>query len=371
MALLDKDLFSYDFVAGKWMNKTLAGAGVAAAIHAPRHTDGTDDIQAATDLVKGLLTAAAQIIGGLKTFKGTDGIKIQGTGVNTNTMQLKPGVAGSVDRLDFLALRANKRIGFQLHPNGTSNGSQFALTNAASQTHFGALLFFLDNVTAKVEAQLVGAGPRPTMLQFDNWESVRFGDSGGGDYSEFEADGTLKFVGAATVWEDIRVPVSSIKRLGFSDPDWVQFADDGAGSTGVYALAFDDTIDEEVYFACQIPHSYKEGTDIVPHIHWAPSDGNAGNVTWKLEYTWANIDGTYGNTATAVVTDSTDATSHKHLRADLTTIAGAGKTMSSILMCRLYRDVSDADTYGSDAFLLEFDFHIEMDTVGSRAILTK
>ena len=36
--------------------------------HAATHTDGTDDIQSATGVLKGLLTAVAQTIGGVKTF---------------------------------------------------------------------------------------------------------------------------------------------------------------------------------------------------------------------------------------------------------------------------------------------------------------
>ena len=29
---------------------------------------------------------------------------------------------------------------------------------------------------------------------------------------------------ADSYWDDIRVPLSSIKRLGFTDPDWVKLA---------------------------------------------------------------------------------------------------------------------------------------------------
>ena len=136
-------------------------------------------------------------------------------------------------------------------------------------------------------------------------------------------------------------------------------------------LAFAAGVDEEVYFEVQLPHSWKEGTDITPHVHWSPSNANAGNVTWKLEYTWSNLDAAFGNTSTVAVTDATDTTSHKHLKAIMSAISGSGKTMSSMLTCRLYRDVSDGDTYGSDAFLLETDFHYEIDTVGSRLPLSK
>jgi hypothetical protein len=214
------------------------------------------------------------------------------------------------------------------------------------------------------------AGVNSDQMVLLNDGTTRIGTTA--NYSEFEADGTLEFVGDATVWDDLRVPISSIKRLGFTDPAWVQFKDDGAGSTGVYALAFDSGTDEEVFFTAQIPHSYDEGTDIYPHVHWTPSDGNAGNVVWGLEYTWQNINGTFGNTTIITVTDSTDATDRKHLYAAFAAINGAGMTISSILVCRLFRDANNAaDTYGSDAFLLEVDFHYQIDTVGSRTETTK
>lgn len=212
------------------------------------------------------------------------------------------------------------------------------------------------------------------IIDNDTGETRIGSDGGASNYLAIESDGTIEFNGNATVWEDLRVPLSAIKRLGFTDPDWVKFKDDGGApaSTGVYALAFDSGSDEEVFFACQIPHAYKEGSDITPHVHWAPSDGNAGGVTWGLEYTWVNIDGTFGNTTIITADDSTNSTSHEHLIAGFSAISGSGKTISSMLICRLFRDVSDAnDTYGSDAFLLEIDFHFELDTVGSRQILSK
>lgn len=174
------------------------------------------------------------------------------------------------------------------------------------------------------------------------------------------------------VWDDLRVPLSSTKRLGFSDPDWVQFQDDGSGSVGVYGLAFSNVTDEEVFFTVQMSHKYKQGTDIHPHVHWAPSDADSGGVTWGLEYTWVNIGGTFGNTVIITSDDVTDTTALKHHYSDFPDITGTSKNISSILMCRLFRDISDAnDTYAHDAFLLEIDFHFEIDTIGSRQELVK
>ena len=209
-----------------------------------------------------------------------------------------------------------------------------------------------------------------TMLNNGLLPKAKIGQ--GDNYITIDADGNLTLVGGATVWDDLRVPLSSIKRLGFSDPDWVQFKDNGAASVGVYALAFSEVVDEEVFFSVQLPHAYKEGSAIKPHVHWAPSDGGAGGVTWGLEYTWADIEGTFGNSTIITADDLTDEVSHKHHTADFADISGTGKGISSMLMCRLFRDISDAnDNYGSDAFLLEIDFHYEIDAMGSKEAVSK
>jgi hypothetical protein len=161
-----------------------------------------------------------------------------------------------------------------------------------------------------------------------------------------------------TFWEDLRVPASSIKP-GSASPTWATFKD------GTNTWHFSKVSDNEVEFSAQLPHAYKEGTDIYPHVHWSPTDTDTGNVVWKLEYTWANFEGTFPSTTTISVTDAADGTSHKHQIAILPTITGTSKTVSSMIICRLYRDVSAPDDYDNSAALLEFDFHFERDSAGS------
>jgi len=211
--------------------------------------------------------------------------------------------------------------------------------------------------------------------RIDRVESLDIGTSND-NYLSVSVDGELELKGTATVWNDIRVPLSSLKRLGFTDPDWEQFQDDGAASTGVYAPAFATNADQEVFFAAQLPHDWKLGSDLQPHVHWSPSDANAGNVTWKLEYTISDINGTFGNTSTISVTDAADTVALKHQIVgfssdiDMSSYTDNGD-VSIMLICRLYRDVSDGDTYGSDAFLLETDFHYEIDSLGSTEATSK
>ena len=211
---------------------------------------------------------------------------------------------------------------------------------------------------------------------------IKFGDIENEHTLNIDEDGHLTLSGDATVWEDLRFPASSAKRLGFSDPDWVQLQDDGAGSTGVYALGFDSSTDQEVFFAVQLPHEWKEASNITAHVHWAPSVVTASDygVTWALEYTWANIgvingSGTpvaFPTTTTITKSDIDTFTAKEHRMVSFTAITATSKEMSSMLMCRLYRDVSDTDDdYANDALLLEFDIHYEIDSLGSNTVSSK
>ncbi len=60
-----------------------------------------------------------------------------------------------------------------------------------------------------------------------------------------------------------------------------------------------------------------------------------------------------------------------HHHTDINTISGAGKKISSMLVCRIFRLTTGDDTYGFDAALLEVDFHYKKDTRGSNAETAK
>lgn len=221
---------------------------------------------------------------------------------------------------------------------------------------------FLDNGNGNF-----GVGTITPAARFDNRGTLRSGTTA--NYSEFEADGTLKFNGTATVWDDLRTPVQNLIVPATKNPAWGAF-------NGGQALFFDATTvagnQEEVYFSLQMPHSWKEGsTSLVPHVHVSSTAGSPGNTRWALAYTWANIGSTF-QAPTTVFAIQPDMDTLKHTVADFTAISGAGKTIGSMLICKLYRNgASTLDTYPEDAVLLEFDMHYEIDTVGSRATTAK
>lgn len=163
-------------------------------------------------------------------------------------------------------------------------------------------------------------------------------------------------------WDDERVPVTSLAP-GATPADVITYGPSG----NVRVRGFDGNVTtESMEFTLQLPHSYKEGTDIYPHVHWAATSSNAGNVIWNLDYYWQNS----GDALPALVPISTAATAASGTAwlsqyTAFPTINGTGKKISSMLIGRIYRVPTGSDTYADDAALLEIDFHIQKDALGS------
>lgn len=191
-----------------------------------------------------------------------------------------------------------------------------------------------------------------------NGEAVRFGSFG--NYFKIESDGSFELEGDATQYDDLRVSLAITKK-GINDKPSEYLL-----HSRFFTYVFDKSKTEDVLFFVQLPHSYKEGSDIYPHVHWFPTDGNTGNVVWKLEYSWANYTDIIPSPTTISATDAALG-QYRHSIAQFPGIVGTGKKISSMLCCRLYRDGGNAaDTYNSNAGILEFDFHFEINSLGSR-----
>jgi hypothetical protein len=175
-------------------------------------------------------------------------------------------------------------------------------------------------------------------------------------------------------WDDLRVPLTATKLGGSKDPTFAKVLDNGDGSQGVFAYQFAHNQEKEVYFTLQLPHSWKLGSKIYPHVHWFPMTTATGVVCFGLEYTWQVKGAAFGNT-NIIYGEKTIATPSQfvHQYEDIDDgIDGAGITeMSSMLMCRVFRDVSVDGNLAAAVALMEIDFHIESDTVGSKEIFSK
>lgn len=196
-----------------------------------------------------------------------------------------------------------------------------------------------------------------------------------------EADGTLRFDNAATVWNDLMVFPDATTKGGSNPPDWGTTFMKNAGGTskGVFLWMFAPNQEEELHFTIQIPHDYKVGSDIYPHIHWTTAAGTPSgtNVVWGLEYTLIAVGGTFPNTVTILTNTlipecGIPTGTGQHLISPFSPVSGTGLGISSVLVCRLFRAaLGAADTFPNDVGLLGFDIHYEQDTQGSRDQWTK
>lgn len=170
----------------------------------------------------------------------------------------------------------------------------------------------------------------------------------------------------STVYNDLRFPAIATTLGGLKDPSLAKIADNGAGSDGVYAYAFPFNLEKEILVLTQVPYNWKEHTDMNINIRWSPSTNDAGNVVWGIEYVWDNVNTVIGNTTIITASVSASTIANMHQQGFLGVLSGSGKNYSSILNCRVFRQTGNVeDTYSGDAYLLEFDFQYETDSLGS------
>ena len=206
-----------------------------------------------------------------------------------------------------------------------------------------------------------------------SWVKALNGGTGGTNYLAIADDGTVSLHGTATTFEDLRVDGSRVQNSGVTAPTWGVFVG------GLYMNFFENAKTQSVYFNVQMPHAWKQGTDLGAHVHWATKATAPLTTTvyWTLEYQWVNVGSDCNlstNNTTSGYTVLTNANINpdnslavgEHAITSVGTISGTGKNLSSVLVCRVYRQGDHAnDTYTGDAALLSIDFHYEVDSFGS------
>jgi len=155
---------------------------------------------------------------------------------------------------------------------------------------------------------------------------------------------------------------------GAAAPDLVAW---NGGAISVYS--FDGaTITEQLFGNCEYNHCFKEGADIHPHIHWAPTTADAGDVKWGLTYVWDNPGEGPGAETTIYATVAAPGVAFRQQFASFPAISGAGKKIGSQFQFRLFRNPTDAaDTYTKDAVIQTMGIHAEVDSFGSTSLSTK
>lgn len=266
-----------------------------------------------------------------------------------------------------------------------SDKSAFYVADSDSLVHFNSIIGIMvdDSIPAGIDGRLLIKGIIiDSSFNFTPNEKIYIGNSGAieGDNTFAKEDQINKEIGFAindttifidteadeNYWDDLRFSVSNTRLPG-----------SGAATPTLYqgteVLALPTNADATVYFQVQMPHSWVEGTDIDIHCHYALSQNgtNPDSVRFVFTYSWANVNGTIPAPSTLNKTEyvSTNLDS-THYLSDFGDLTGTGKTLSSIILCSITRDVSE-DDYGGSVYLFYVDVHYLTDGKGSRQVLVK
>lgn len=195
--------------------------------------------------------------------------------------------------------------------------------------------------------------------------SAKFGTEN--DYTYFESDGTMVMSGSAIIWDDMLFPLVTAKQGQTDKP---------AFDTNEVAYLFpsNDT-SASMLIVAQFPHSYKQGTNVDPHVHWKQTQ--SGSPVFKMAYKWfgigAQIPETWAiHTMDQRVAPFTSGSLHQlnygSNMISASMMAADGYGVSSIMLIKLYRD---DNAYIGNAVTYQFDIHFQKDTIGSRSEYSK
>jgi hypothetical protein len=178
------------------------------------------------------------------------------------------------------------------------------------------------------------------------------------NYTEIGKDGTLTLHGTATAWDDLRAPSQAINPAGSPSPATINNTD------GTLTFAKGNVI--TCWF--QMPHAWKEGSTIHPHIHWSKDVSASGNVNWQIKTKWSNIGEimpAYGGLQMGIDYVSDASTAGMHALTEFPDMDASGKTFSSMLGVYLARINDASDNFTGNVTLYEVDIHYEIDSFGT------
>jgi len=196
------------------------------------------------------------------------------------------------------------------------------------------------------------------------------------DYSFFEADGTLVFNGAATIWNDWNLSRDFTPTAGAGVP----VRNVLVGNIVKDQFEVNDALQ---YMSTELLHDWKEGSDMQVHVHWATgglNDATVRGVKWEIEYTVCNPleSGVAPTVFPATLTQSIEASiaaaepDRTHRITTIFTIPGATLKIGGQLLMRLKRIASVTNPApAANPFVISFGVHYEADTIGSRSVTTK
>jgi hypothetical protein len=174
---------------------------------------------------------------------------------------------------------------------------------------------------------------------------------------QMEAEGQLR-------WEDLRFPAQGINPAGATSPATV----DEVLTSFPGTLLFAGNQENVIAGVAQMPHGWKPGTAIRPHIHWSKPVGSSAAVAWELYYRHIgfpnDVAGDWVGPVAGTLSIGAPETTNAHCITGFGDIDMTGKRESSCL-CWQIRRQGGTDADNGTARLYEFDIHYQAEKHGT------
>ena len=195
--------------------------------------------------------------------------------------------------------------------------------------------------------------------------TARFGSDT--DNTTIEADGTIKFNGAATVFVDIDFPII-IRNTGANIPTLTTF-------NGNLIMPQWEVDDFNMCESKEFIHGWKEGSACNIHIHLNTNGTNTDNryVKFNVEYAYSEA-GVWifpAAVTTADILIPANTPTKKQLIIPLVTFTPTNSKIGDHCLIRLRRVASTGNAPSANPWIPMVQLHVECDTVGSRTISDK
>ena len=298
-------------------------------------------------------TSGPLTVGGTLTVTADNDIALSGTGHVTSGSE--GFIVGTLTILDGSITDSDGAISFGSTNLSTSGTIQIGADNV--KLSIGATVTDLELYSDGTDGQIDATG----TLDIHPAGGTTLGDNGTTDYTNFADDGLQTMAGTARVFKHVVIGVESAM-FGATVPTTAII-----GNYIVDQFSQNPPV-ESIHMTWHIPSDWAVGTDILIHLHWAPVNGNAGDVVWDVDFTAvaSNSDEVISGAGTALtVTDSTQSLQDELLETADMTMTGAGISQEDTLGLKISRDTGDGnDTYGSSASLVLIEIKYLTDKLG-------
>lgn len=183
--------------------------------------------------------------------------------------------------------------------------------------------------------------------------------------TRLENDGTIRFKGNATVWEDLNFSVEASGGPASTEPNDVVI-------NGVFHREFDNGNNQNCGNGQEVPHEAKLGGELHPHIHLFLKSGETSGttgvtftLTWELREQIGTTSGSVDLSATSAELDTTEGANNL-IVFDPVGFNGPLE-LGSQLSLTIERTAGDA----GDIIVTTYGVHYEKDAVGSREVTSK